>query len=235
MLHFMPQAATLAPPPTAASFASLLAALASPAPKPEPGWNDDDLGEDVATLSYERALRNHGRYRSSAPGEAALSEAAEAKAFSYDDGLSDPAMPTEKAAKTSASNARAGMPQAFANAHKMAEAEMARRTSTAFERNRKDASITIRMSQAECTQLHARASEAGLSVSAYLRSCTFEAEALRAQVKETIAELRSASAMAKPSAPVRQPKPEPKHRWSGLGWISRILPHWHPSQRVAQA
>jgi len=230
MLHFMPQAATLAPPPTAASFASLLAALASPASKPEPGWNDDDLGEDVATLSYERALRNHGRYRASASGDAALSAAAEAKPFSYDDGHSDPAMPVEKAA-----NARAGMPQAFASAHKMAEAEMARRASTAFERNRKDASITIRMSQAECTQLHERASEAGLSVSAYLRSCTFEAEALRAQVKETIAELRSASAMAKTPALTRLAKPEPKHRWSGLGWITRILPRWHPSQPVAQA
>jgi len=33
--------------------------------------------------------------------------------------------------------------------------------------------------------------EAGLTVSAYLRSCTFEAEALRAQVKEALAELRT--------------------------------------------
>ena len=235
MLHFMPQAATLAPPPTAASFASLLAALASPAPKPEPGWNDDDLGEDVATLSYERALRNHGRHRASASDEAALSATSNAKPFSYGEGRSGSDLPIGKAAKSSAPSARAGTPQAFANAHKMAEAEMARRASTALERNRKDASITIRMSQAECTQLHERAAEAGLSVSAYLRSCTFEAEALRAQVKETIAELRSASAMAKPPAPVRHEKPEPNHLWSGLGWITRFLPHWHPGQRVAQA
>ena len=57
--------------------------------------------------------------------------------------------------------------------------------------NLKAASVTIRMSQAECAQLRKRAAAAGLTVSAYLRSCTFEAEALRAQVKEALAELRA--------------------------------------------
>ena len=73
-----------------------------------------------------------------------------------------------------------------------------------LERNLKDASITIRMSKAECAQLHRRAAEAGLTVSAYLRSCTFEAESLRAMVKDTLAQLRSATPQPKP-APPRHP------------------------------
>jgi len=57
----------------------------------------------------------------------------------------------------------------------------------------KSVSITLRVSPDEAGQLRLRAREAGLTVSAYLRSCTFEAEALRAQVKEALAELRQAS------------------------------------------
>jgi len=59
--------------------------------------------------------------------------------------------------------------------------------------DKKSASITIRMSQAECAQLRKRAAAANLSVSAYMRSCILEAEALRAQVKEALAELRAAT------------------------------------------
>jgi hypothetical protein len=60
-------------------------------------------------------------------------------------------------------------------------------------RTRKAASITIRMTEEEQTQLHARAKEAGLSVSAYLRSCIFEAESLRAQVKEALLQMHAAT------------------------------------------
>ena len=50
-------------PPTerSASFAGLMAALADPVSKRVPAWNDDDLEDDVATLSYERALQAHAR------------------------------------------------------------------------------------------------------------------------------------------------------------------------------
>lgn len=60
------------------------------------------------------------------------------------------------------------------------------------ERSRMRASVTLRMSRAECMQLKERAEEAGLTVSAYLRSCAFEVETLRAQVKQALAELRTA-------------------------------------------
>ena len=56
--------------------------------------------------------------------------------------------------------------------------------------NRKTASVTLRLSPAEFAQLQQRAVEAKLTVSAYVRSCTFEAETLRAQVKRAIEDLR---------------------------------------------
>jgi hypothetical protein len=59
---------------------------------------------------------------------------------------------------------------------------------------RKSESVTVRLSQPESEQLRQRAAESGLTVSDYLRSCVFEVESLRAQVKETIAALRTLQA-----------------------------------------
>jgi hypothetical protein len=88
----------------------------------------------------------------------------------------------------------------------------------------KDASITIRMSKAECAQLHRRAAEAGLTVSAYLRSCTFEAESLRAMVKDTMAQLRSASAQIESRAC-------PGFLVAQAGqWMARLVNPWQESQ-----
>jgi hypothetical protein len=74
-------------------------------------------------------------------------------------------------------------------------------------------------------------------VSAYLRSCTFEAEALRAQVKETLAELRKSAVpekqreqtaashtMARRSSVLR----------SLFEWFLRIMPH-RQDQSAARA
>jgi predicted DNA binding CopG/RHH family protein len=115
--------------------------------------------------------------------------------------------------------------------YRSAEAETAR-VSTLFERNLKDASITIRLSKSECAQLRRRAAEAGLTVSAYLRSCTFEAESLRAMVKETLAQLKTVADQAK-SAP---PEPPRVSRMAALRrWLSRLLTPWQGNQRVARA
>ena len=59
---------------------------------------------------------------------------------------------------------------------------------------RKTASITLRLTAAEQAQLHDRAAAANLSVSAYIRSCIFEAESLRTQVKEALTQMRANSA-----------------------------------------
>jgi hypothetical protein len=65
-------------------------------------------------------------------------------------------------------------------------------------------------------------------VSANLRSCTFEAESLRAMVKDTLAELRLAKAQVKPV----DPSP-PRRSW--LRELARLLTPWQGAQRVARA
>jgi hypothetical protein len=87
-------------------------------------------------------------------------------------------------------------------------------------KKRKTASITIRLTREEETQLHDRAAAAQLSVSAYLRSCIFEAESLRAQVKEALLQIRS-TAQADPSSQSQSRPPS--------SWRSRLLPHWRRS------
>jgi len=168
MLHSMQQPAPTQPSPAASSFAGFLAALTTPErdePDRAPAWIDEELGEDVATLSYEQALRTHARNKPDSRWDwnaAAPPETAEKRA-------------TPRAAEPAQDN-------------------QPPRMDTAADRDLRSASVTIRLSQAECKRLHERAAEAGLTVSAYLRSCTFEVEPLRAQVKDTLAELRAAEA-----------------------------------------
>jgi hypothetical protein len=209
--------ASSSPSPTSPSFAGLLASLAMPAQtaedlanKPSPSakraaftWNDDDLADDVATLSYESALKAHARYR---PTDQSLTQLPDPTPFSFDD--------TPVATPQPASHI-AAYPTSHVSAN--TEPESNRLPPAPVERNLKAASITIRMSQAECAQLHRRAAEAGLSVSAYLRSCTFEAESLRAMVKDTLAQLRSAQAQPKPADPAPPP------RRSGVGKLARLF------------
>lgn len=130
-------------------FAGILAAAT------DPQWNDDGLAEDVATFSYEPALR------ADAPPHPRTAQKE-----------TDPAPP---------------------------RAEDGRRLKTA--------SITIRLSEPECAQVRERAAEAGLTVSAYLRSCALEVESLRSRVKETLAQLRTSPEPAHLSTHA-----EPAHR-----------------------
>src|SRR5215469_3133743 len=134
------------------SFAGILASVAGPKNGETP-WNDDQLAEDVATISYERALRAHARVR---PGDS-VGEAVP--------GLATP----------------------------VASGPPADRDSGSHLRSLKKSSITIRLSETECAQLRTRAAEAGLTVSAYLRSCTLEVESLRAQVKDALVQLRNST------------------------------------------
>jgi hypothetical protein len=201
---------TAEPAPSPSTFAGILAALAEPEKKPELSWTDDALEDDIATLSYEHALRAHARYRS---------------ADATDHSLTQPVDPGRSPARGPSPSAPAVPPQAPPAPHVDAGTISG---FTPLERNLKCASITIRLSQAECAQLRQRAAEAGLTVSAYLRSCTFEAETLRALVKDTLAQLRSATSAEK------QPVPAPVR----LSWFQRLvqfLAPWHSTQRVARA
>jgi hypothetical protein len=125
----------------------------------------DGFEDDVATLSYEQALQVHGRYR---PQAAAVPSQPDARP---DTGSTEPRgvqLPAE------AAETQAVAPDADPEAAK------------------KRASVTLRMSRAECARLQQLAAEAGLTVSGYLRFCAFEVESLRAQVKTALAEMRAA-------------------------------------------
>jgi hypothetical protein len=162
---------------TASSFAGFLASLAAPPRPAGPEWNDDQLGDDFATLSCEQALRTHGQYRPPA------SEQGPAPASESDQSRPDCDAPPSP------------------------------------DRSLKRASITIRLTGPECAQLRRRAAEAGLTVSAYLRSCAFEVESLRTQVKETLAQLRESASVPTPPLPSR---PRPWSRFWSFGRNMRL-------------
>jgi hypothetical protein len=196
----------------------MLAALAVPAQggKQASAWGDDGLEDDVATLSYERALRTHARFRLPDAGDHSLTQTPDPAPIDIGDALPASANPRGK---------KAGplVPPAMSAD---VESEATQRLPRALDRNLKCTSITIRLSTAEYAQLHKRAAEAGLTVSAYVRSCTFEVESLRAQVKEALAELRSA-------APRRDHTGPTPVRRAWLPWLLRIFPPWRSSQRIA--
>jgi hypothetical protein len=230
-----------APSSASTSFAGLLAALTEPAqPTGVPGdgslatkqspahfWNDDDLADDVAILSYESALKSHARYRST---DQSLTQSANLEPYCYEEASSGlPVAAQKPVAQYTASLGAIPSPEPRATPAPDPNSEPSLYRAAAFDRNLKDASITIRMSKAECAQLHRRAAEAGLTVSAYLRSCTFEAESLRAMVKDTLARLRSVTTQAKPA-------PSASHRFGRITrWLTRLITPWHNSQRVARA
>ena len=191
----MQQTAPAQPSPVASSFAGLLASLAAPPSdrgRGETRWNDAELGDDVATISYESALRAHARYR--------VNEREELR-------KSTPAV--KQAAEAAPAQANQPMQQ-FPAAHEL-----------------RTASVTIRLNQAECARMHQRAAEAGLTVSAYLRSCVLEADALRAQVKEALAEMRKTGS----EGPREQGHKGPR-RANLFGWIALLLLRWRSAQAV---
>jgi hypothetical protein len=190
--------------------------------RPASAWNDDDLADDVAILSYESALKAHARYR---PTDQSLTQPANAEPFCYEEASSDTSTAAQQP-MTQYPASLGAIPGLEPMATPAQEPSLYR--AAPFDRNLKDASITIRMSKAECAQLHRRAAEAGLTVSAYLRSCTFEAESLRAMVKDTLARLRSVTDQANPAH-------APRRFGRIIRWLARLLTPWHGSQHVARA
>ena len=159
-------------------FANLLAAFSSRAGQEHDEWDLSALADDVATISYEQALRANRRVR-------------------------QPEYATKKLPIDSP--ATAGVSPAAS--HTPSE-----------EKKRRVATITLRLTASEHAQLQERASAAQLSVSAYLRSCVFEAESLRAQVKEALSRMQSAS--------VSPPVPTISSEDSRHTWRTRFFPRW---------
>ncbi len=229
----MQQPAAPATSPTSPTFAGLLAALASPssaaASDRQPAWSNDDLADDVATLSYERALRAHSRYRSPDLTDRSLTQPGEARPDpDLEKHAGDEAAPSSAAAESISPAGAEAEPAAATQAAIAQDREQDRSRERSQDRNLKSASITIRLSRDECAQLRLRAAEAGLTVSAYLRSCTFEAESLRAMVKDTLAQLRADAGNEIRTAST------PTGRWWPK-WLGRLLPHARLSQPINQA
>lgn len=216
----MQQTNTNQPSPASSSFAGLLAALTAPTPKT--AWNNDDLADDVATLSYEHALRNHARYKPAEPADWGFAQAADLAAQTM----------MERQAESASSLHAAAAPADQGWNEAVAPRSETGGATTMFAGNLKRASITIRLSKTECEQLHRRAAAAGLTVSAYLRSCTFEAETLRAQVKATLAELRTTAAANEHTATAVERQSKFGSRFE---WLFRIFHRGPSGQRLARA
>ena len=192
MLTPMQPPSQATPSPGSQSFAGLLATLAAPANPTV--WGDEALEDDVVTLTYERALSALARSKPADRGDKPVTEAA---------GTGTQPAIAANSAKTPNFDGSAGVP-ATATVH------------TAAELERRAASVTIRLSTAECARLRQRAAEAGLTVSAYLRSCVLEADALRAQVKQALAEMRIARSNEQPHA-------NTPARSSWFVWLMRLF------------
>jgi hypothetical protein len=191
--------------------------MSAPSKRAEAAWNDDGLEQDVATLSYEHALRTHARYRRSDGDEPIAKKAVDPGLIRIREAF--PAEMAESGRNTELRAAKGNSARAQREAGLVGD--------EVHDRDLKRASITVRLSAAECAQLHRRANEAGLTVSGYLRSCTFEAETLRAQVKETLAELRAGTG--------ETAKPESSRSGRGLGqWLERVLHRKRASNKIAQ-
>ncbi len=202
MLLCMQQPAQRLSSPASANFAGLLAAVASP--QPEEGSlaeTSSDLGDDVLTLSYERALRAHARYQPADKND----------------------RPLTREAQTCVDIARSEvvLPGAPCVGRLNAQVSEVLRNDCDL----RSSSVTVRLSKAESARLHRHAAEAGVTVSAYLRSCTFEAEALRAEVKAALAELRTAGLKGTPTAPAKE-RPTFLGRIA-FGWLARFLSRRH--------
>lgn len=160
MLFGMQPSTAPAPSPRSPDFAGVLMDLAVPEAKKPPARDLDGLEDDVAVLSYEKAVRQHGRYRA---------------------GAANPGLPF-------AFDLQPDLPVAGAGTATPGPGLLDRRT----------ASVTVRLCHSESERLRLRAAESGLTVSEYLRSCVFEVESLRAQVKEALSALRAHKKMQHP-------------------------------------
>jgi len=185
--------------PTPRSFAGMLADFASPEKKFPPARDLDGLADDIATLSYEHGLKTHARYRPF-PDHAVNPETQTPQpAFPGSLPLFEPARAPEDLPPDGPSHPPQASPL------------------SADAASRKSASVTVRLTRAEDEQLRQRSSEAGMTISAYLRSCAFEVETLRAQVKQTIAEMRHVEMRhTDPLHHAERPQPERKGPFSRL-------------------
>ena len=171
MLRFMDQRLPTATLPPASAFAGLMASLTGLGDNRdrEPAPSETGFSDDVVSLSYEQALKNHARYRPRNPLDLA---AMHDQDDDRDQSMEPAAEPQHDPTAETTSDRFHGM------------------TTNASLRS---ASVTVRLTADEFERLKQRSAEAGLTVSAFLRSCAFEVETLRGQVKAAVVALRTAT------------------------------------------
>jgi len=179
MLLSMQPPASAVPAISTRSFAGLMAAIALPDKALQPEGDLDEEDEDVASLSYEHALRSHARFHP----------------------LSTTNQPSVAPAADSHASVKTVDPNTAKAGSEPLDSTNPQGTNTPPQPARRCSSVTVRLSAPESEQLHLRAAEAGMTVSAYLRSCAFEVESLRAEVKTTLSQLRSLSTTKQETIP----------------------------------
>jgi len=122
--------------------------------------------------------------------------------------------PRSTMAETTALTTTAGQPRSLAtieNADLQADLQLDQRRAT----------VSVRLTDVEFLRLKDRASESGISVSAYMRSCILDADQLRSQVKQALAQMRALSASPEPS--LHAALPLSKERNNGRQWFQLLL------------
>jgi len=168
-------------------------------------WTETQDGDgetsdlDARELSYQQALLRSRTRRSEQADAQPVQEDAEAAADNATEVAPDLNPGTHRKSKPGAAG------QAHA-AHKTPEFQQVfngtlSSSGCAAANSGKSVWLTLRVTTAEQALIQARAAEAKLSVSAYLRQCAFEVETLRQQMQGALLEAQTASRSSVPSAP----------------------------------
>lgn len=154
-------------------------------PEPESGARPSAQSRKKAAAAVEQEARKTGHRNRAVKGE------------------------VEAGPKLTAKSAKSGAKPVFREALEKAvrPAEVFAEPLEAAETGRQLA-ISIRLAPAERALIKARAAEAGVTASAYIRQCALEVEQLRSQVRDTIVALRRGEPSTIPSVGlVSQPTP----------------------------
>lgn len=164
---------------------------------------------ESSPLSYEEALRLHSRCANDAKSS---SNAAKLTAGPPDTS----AHPAQRKTKRAAQNSRSSVER---TSQDVALSLQPVQSIPVLPRRE---SVSLRLTEMELTLLKERSSECGLSVSAYMRSCVLDTEQLRAQVKQTLAEMRALQ-MAALTSQATLPASNKDNRFKGLDPASSLV------------
>ncbi|MBV8113518.1 MAG: hypothetical protein JO300_02175 [Silvibacterium sp.] len=190
-----------------------------------------EMIDGLREVSYEEALqfsRHRWQTRMTAPSPSARNEGPSANSSFEDDAIASDTVTLsagEKPTVGSSAAERRPLPPSFGTV--LSEAVLPDVSSgplalvwPAASKTERQVSMSFRVAASEQALIKARAAEAGLSVSAYLRQCALEVEKLRAQVNHTVAliEQRSEKNFVRSLTGGSPPAPFPAE-----GWMARLL------------